>query len=62
MRVALICNTTAAFPHLEWLNSQGVLAGIAVKEQKKDFFSNLTVICKQKKIIPQILIRENLSQ
>ncbi len=62
MRVALICNTPSAFPLLNWLDSQGILAGVGIKEQKTDFSSDLSVICQQKKLRPHILKKENLSQ
>lgn len=62
MRVALICNIKSSFPLLNWLDSQGVLVGIGIKEQKTEFSNDLSVICKQKKLTPQILKKENLYQ
>lgn len=62
MRVALICNTISAFPLLHWLDSQGILAGVGIKEQKTDFSSDLSVICQQKKLTPHLFKKEILSQ
>lgn len=62
MRVALICNMKSSFPLLNWLDAQGVLVGIGIKEQKTEFSNDLSVICKQKKLTPQILKKENLYQ
>jgi len=61
MRVALICNTVSAFPLLDWLSSQGVLAGVGVKKQKSDFFSDLAMVCSQRRITPQVFEKEQLT-
>ncbi|MCU0324310.1 MAG: hypothetical protein MUF45_03525 [Spirosomaceae bacterium] len=61
MRVALICNTVSAFPLLDWLSSQGLLAGVGVKKQKSDFFSDLSVVCSQRRITPQVFEKEQLT-
>jgi methionyl-tRNA formyltransferase len=62
MRVALICNTTSAFPLLDWLKTQGALVGVAMLEQKSDFADDLKMVCQQQKITLQILKNDTLSQ
>ncbi len=61
MRVALICNTMSAFPLLNWLDIQGVLVGVGIKEQKNDFSQDIAIVCKQKKHTVQVFKKDNLT-
>jgi len=62
MKIALICNTSSAFPLLDWLHAQGLLVGVATKEQDSDFFSDLAVICQQRNIVIKTFKKLDLSQ
>jgi methionyl-tRNA formyltransferase len=62
MKIALICNTPSAFPLLNWLHSQGVLVGVGTKEQSGDFFTNLSIVCKQRNLQIHSFTKQDLSQ
>ncbi|MEY4539754.1 MAG: hypothetical protein RLZZ306_1511, partial [Bacteroidota bacterium] len=62
MKIALICNTPSAFPLLNWLHSQGVLVGVGTKEQKGDFFSDISVVCQQRNLKILTFVKQDLSQ
>lgn len=50
MKVALICNTPAAFNILDILYNHGLLVGVGVVEQKNDFYSDITYLCNQSNV------------
>lgn len=62
MKIALLCNTIAAFPLLDWLVSQGLLVGVGTKAQKSDFFDDLTIMCEQHKIEIHTFDKPNLTE
>ncbi len=62
MKIAIICNTPAAFPLLNWLHSQGVLVGIGTVEQSNDFFSDLEVFSKQRNLRVETFTKQYLSR
>jgi methionyl-tRNA formyltransferase len=63
MKIALICNTPAAFPLLNWLHTQGVLVGVGTKEQdSNDFFHDLSIVCQQRNLKIQTFVKQDLSQ
>jgi methionyl-tRNA formyltransferase len=61
LKIGLICNTSAAFPLLQWLHSQAVLAGLLVLDRKTDFYSDATSIAKQSNISISYLQKSNIS-
>ncbi|MBP6386667.1 MAG: hypothetical protein KA327_08620 [Pseudarcicella sp.] len=62
MKIALICNTTAAFPLISWLRGQQLLAAIGINEQQTDFSQDLRQIAQQINQNITVLRRENLKQ
>lgn len=62
MKIALICNTSSAFPLLNWLHAQGVLVGVGAVQQNNDFLADLSVVCQQRNLKIQLFSKQDLSQ
>ena len=62
MRVALIGNSNAVFPLLDWLHAQGVLVGVAATEQENEFFKNFEAVCQQKQITANIFRKKSITK
>jgi methionyl-tRNA formyltransferase len=62
LKIGLICNTTAAFPLLQWLQSQGLLVGVAVLNQQSDFLSDANFMAKQLSIPICLIEKSNFNQ
>ena len=64
LKIGLICNTSAAFPLLQWLHSQGVLCGILALENESDFCADVSSISQQLNIsltyLQNIIISDQL--
>ena len=61
IRVSLICNTSAAFPLIQWMHEQGCLASVGILDQPSELFDDIHTIASQLNVQLQIFSKDHIT-